>query len=31
MTDDGSFWYDYFLDQATKQMAAIQSLCAAAE
>ena len=31
MTDDGSSWYDYFLDQATKQMAAIQSLCAAAE
>ena len=31
MSDDGSSWYDYFLDQATTQMAAIQSLCAAAK
>ena len=31
MTDDGSTWYDYFLNQATQQMAAIQSLGKAAK
>ena len=31
MTDDGSSWYDYFLNQATQQMAAIQSLGKAAK
>ena len=31
MTDDGSTWFDYFLKQATTEMAAIQSLCADAK